>query len=99
MCGKPLDNTSAEVPKLQFEESTSFWAKLLSPSTRSASRGERALGGPPSACSRVWFHLETNMPKCRPANSEVLIMEPSEKYVSEGDGVKEAPLIKPPTRC
>ena len=33
-----------------------------------APRGQRALGGPPSACTCVWFHLETNMPKCRRAN-------------------------------
>ena len=64
-----LDNTSDEVPKLQIEESTSFWTKLRSPSTQRAARGQRALGGPPSACTWVWFHLETNMPKCRRANS------------------------------
>ena len=40
----PFDNTSDEMPKLQVEESTSFWAKLRSPSTQSASRGQRALG-------------------------------------------------------
>ena len=63
-----------------------------------ASRGQRALGGPASACTWVWFHLVTNRPKCRRANVGVLIMEPPEKYVSEGDGVKEAPLVQPPTR-
>ena len=63
------------------------WTKLRSPSTQRASRGQRALGGPPSACTWVWFHLETNMPKCRRANSRVLIMEPPEKCVSEGDGL------------
>ena len=26
-------------------------------------------------------------------------MEPPEKYVSEGDGVQEAFLVEPPTRC
>ena len=26
-------------------------------------------------------------------------MEPPEKYVSECDGEKEAPLVEPPTRC
>ena len=26
-------------------------------------------------------------------------MEQPEKYVSEGDGVQEAPLVEPPTRC
>ena len=95
----PLDNTSDEVPKLQVEESTSFWTDLRSPSTQRASRGQRALGGPPSACTWVWFHLETNVPKCRRANSGGVDLEPSEKYVSEGDGVKGAPLIKHPTRC
>ena len=50
------------------------------------------------ASTRVLFHLETNMPKCRRANSGVLIMQPPEKYVSEGDGEKVAPLVKPPTR-
>ena len=34
-----------------------------------------------------FFHLERNTPKCRRANSGVLIMEPAEKYVSEGDGM------------
>ena len=34
------------------------------------------------------------MPKCRRANSVVLIAEPSGKHVSEGDGVKEAPWSK-----
>ena len=29
----------------------------------------------------------------------VLSMEPPEKYVSECDGVQEAPLVEPPTRC
>ena len=82
----PLDNTSDEVPKLQVEESTSFWTKLRSPSIQCASCIHRPLGGPPSACTWVWFHLETNMPKCRRANSGVLIMEPAEKYVSECDG-------------
>ena len=33
-----------------------------------AHRGQRALGGPPSACTWVWFHFQTNMPKCRRAN-------------------------------
>ena len=40
----PLNNTSDEVPKLQIEETTSFWTKLRSPSTQRASRGQRALG-------------------------------------------------------
>ena len=61
--------------------------ELRSPSTQRASRGQRALGGPPSACTWVWFHLETNMPKCRRANSRVSIVEPPEKCVSESDGV------------
>ena len=56
----PLDNTSDEVPKLQVEEPTSFWTKLQSPSTQRASRGQRALGGPPSACAWVWFHAKVS---------------------------------------
>ena len=44
-----------------------------------------------TGCKWVWFHLETNVPKCRRANSGVSLMEPPEKYVSEGDGEKEAP--------
>ena len=56
-----LDNTLEKVPKLQVAE----WTELRSPSTQRASRGQRALGGPPSACTWVWFHPETNMPKCR----------------------------------
>ena len=72
-------------------KSTLFQSKSRSPSTQRTTRGQRALGGPPSACTWVWFHLETNMPKCRRANSVVLITEPSGKHVSEGDGVKEAP--------
>ena len=51
------------------------------------------------ASTWVWFHLETNMPKCRRTISGVLIMELPEKYVSEGDGEKEASLVEPPTRC
>ena len=37
--------------------------------------------------------------KCRRANSGVLIMELPQKYVSEGDSEKEAPLVEPPMRC
>ena len=53
----PLDNTSDEVPKLQVEESTSFWAELRSPSTqrgfpsRKQTRGRSITRVQDEACS------------------------------------------------
>ena len=47
-------------------KSTSFQSKPWSPCTQRASRRLRALGGPPSVCTWVWFRLETNMPKMSP---------------------------------
>ena len=41
----------------------------------------------------------TSMPKRPHTNPGVLITEPPEKFVSEGDGVQKAPPAKPPTRC
>ena len=50
-----------------------------------------------SGCTWVWFHPETNMPKCRRADSGVLIKEPPEKHVSEGNLRRGAKLRGPKT--
>ena len=67
---KMSEAPSTKVPKLQVEESTSFSTIFRSPS---AHRGSRGLGRPPSACSWVWFRLETNIPKFHRAKSQILM--------------------------
>ena len=77
----PLDNTSDEVPKLQVEESTSFWAKLRSPSTQCASRWTTSARWT-SFCMHLGLVPSRNKhAKMSPRGLGVLIMEPSEKCV------------------
>ena len=95
----PLENTSDEVPKLQVEESTLLQDRIAV--TEDPTRIVRTTSARwTSFCKHLGLVLFGNKhAKMSPRELGSVDLEPHEKYVSEGDGVWEAPLVEPPTWC